>query len=160
MSFVTKPKEGQGNKSWMFVALLVFLFVTAGAVYYFMNKENKEQPLTENNILLTDTASKASVDTSLQLVSDSAKRAADSLAIAAKPSDGYSFKIVLKEYPSQAAANVAFQKLTTYGHKLLLTQKDSLVYKISMPFTSPLSDTLRAKDSLRRFFGGKPYVEL
>ncbi len=74
--------------------------------------------------------------------------------------DGSTFKIVLKEYPSEPSAKRAFVRLSSYGHKLAIITSDSIKYKLAMPFSTPLSDTLRAKDSLRKFFGGKPYVQL
>jgi hypothetical protein len=160
ISFTTKPKEPASSKNWMIAALLVFVLSSAGAVYYFMMKGDKEEPVTQNSLLLTDNDSLKSMDTASLSLKDSTSRK-DSSTITPKPlSDGYSFKVVLKEYPSKLAADKAFEKLSNYGHKLLLTQKDSGLFKISMPFTTPLSDTLRAKDSLKRFFGGKPYIEL
>lgn len=74
--------------------------------------------------------------------------------------DGSSFTIVLKEYSSQSGAQKAFNRLTSYGHKLEIIKVDSLRYKLVMPFTVPLSDTLRVKDSIKTFFGGKPYIQL
>jgi hypothetical protein len=99
-------------------------------------------------------------DTISNAISDSLSNintATDS--ISKKELDSFSFKIVLKEYPSRALAEKAFNTLTSYGHKLLILQLDSSRYALTMPFKSPLSDTLRVKDSLRIFFGGKPYVK-
>ncbi len=159
ISFATKPREVSSGKNWMLAALLIFVLCTAGAVYYFMSKESKDLPVTENNILLTDTTGSGLADTAGPRKTDTTMVSRDTLSRAPAPSsDGFSFKVVIKEYPSKTAADKAFAKLTTYGHKLLLTQKDSTHYTISMPFTSPISDTLRAKDSLKRFFGGKPYI--
>jgi hypothetical protein len=160
ISFATKPREVSSGKNWMMGALLVFGLCTAGAVVYFMTRDNKEMPVTENNLLLTDTTAGTLADTTTSRVADTSRSSSDSVSRMPVPSpDGFSFKVVLKEYPTKIAADKAFAKLTTYGHKLLLTQKDSGSFKISMPFTTPLSDTLRAKDSLKRFFGGKPYIE-
>ena len=160
ISFTTKPKEPTTRKNWMIAALLIFVLSTAGAVYYFMMRSDKEEPITQNSLSLTDIDSLKVKDTSILVTKDSTLKK-DSLPAAPKPSsDGYSFKVVLKEYPSKLAADMAFEKLTSYGHKLLITQKDSTHFRISMPFTTPLSDTLRVRDSLKRFFGGKPYIEL
>jgi hypothetical protein len=100
-------------------------------------------PVTTNNTAVPDTA-----NTTLQTVPPPTTTA------------GYTFRIVLKDYTTKLAAEKAFTRLTNYGHKLLLYPKDSTGFKIAMPFNSPLSDTLRAKDSLRKFFGGSPYVQL
>ncbi len=160
ISFSTKPREVSSSKNWMMGALLVFVLCTAGAVVYFMTRDNQDLPVSENNILLTDTATTPVGDTAGSRASGTSLVARDSVnRLPTASSDGFSFKVVLKEYQAKTAADKALAKLTTYGHKLLLTQKDSGLFKISMPFTTPLSDTLRAKDSLKRFFGGKPYIE-
>ena len=159
ISFTTKPRAPSSSKNWMIAALIVFVLSTAGAVYYCMMKEVRDEPITQNSLLQTDTDTLKLRDTSASSLKDTTYRK-DSLATATKPSsDGYSFKVVLKEYPSKLAADKAFEKLSSYGHKLLLTQKDSTRFMISMPFATSLSDTLRVKDSLKRFFGGKPYIE-
>ena len=160
ISFTTKPKEPTTRKSWMIAVLLIFVLSTAGAVYYFMMRSDKEEPVTQNSLSLTDSDSLKVKDTSILVTIDSSLKK-DSLPAAPKPSgDGYSFKVVLKEYPSKLAADKAFEKYTSYGHKLLITQKDSTHFRISMPFTTPLADTLRVRDSLKSIFGGKPYIEL
>jgi hypothetical protein len=41
----------------------------------------------------------------------------------------------------------------------MIIKVDSSNYELAMPFKTPLSDTLRAKDSLKIFFGGAPYVK-
>ncbi|MEO6404014.1 MAG: hypothetical protein ABIY51_05960, partial [Ferruginibacter sp.] len=77
-----------------------------------------------------------------------------------KPSDGYNFKVVIKQLSTKQAADIAFQRLASFGHKLVLITDDSIHYKISIPFTTPIADTLRAKDSLSRFFKTKTYIVL
>ena len=73
---------------------------------------------------------------------------------------GYTFKVVIKNYPSLVLAQKAYDRLTRYGYKLLLYTTDSVTYKVAMPLTKPLVDTAQARDSVRILFGGKPYVEL
>lgn len=159
ISFAAPQKKVASRKGWMIAVLLLFAASTAAAIYYFMKNRGKEVPVTEqlavapNSTALSDSISPAQRDSLLKK---------DSLATQqVKPSnDGYSFKIVIKEYTTKAAAEKAYERLTNYGHKLLLVPIDSMRFKISMPFTSPVADSLRAKDSLRKFFGGNPYVEL
>ena len=79
---------------------------------------------------------------------------------AGNTADSNTFYIVLKEYPNKILAEKSFNKLTSYGNKLVLTVNDSSHVKVRMPFKLPLADTLKVKDSLARFFGGKPFVEL
>lgn len=160
ISFSTKAKEPANRKGWMLLLGLIFLIGIGIAIYYFLNNENNDERVTQSGdtVLQGDTL-KANVGTLMTAKDSSVLK--DSMARLVKPAnDGYSFKVVLKEYPAKMLADKAFEKLTNYGHKLLVTQKDSFTYIISMPFTSPLSDTLRAKDSLKRFFGGNPYIVL
>lgn len=160
ISFSTKAKEPANSKGWMLLLGLIFLIGTGIALYYFLNNDNKEEQVTQTSNNETPGDTLKTNEGSLMTTQDSVALK-DSMARLVKPAnDGYSFKVVLKEYPAKIAAVKAFEKLTNYGHKLLVTQKDSFTYIISMPFTSPLSDTLRAKDSLKRFFGGNPYIVL
>ena len=41
----------------------------------------------------------------------------------------------------------------------MMYQVDSTKYKLYIPFKNNLADTGRAKDSLRKFFDAKTYVE-
>lgn len=157
ISFATPSKKTTSNKGWMLAVLLLLIACTAAAIYYFSTRE-KEQPVVQ--LPVEQTNEPTPVDTAAQVAKDSAGKPAVTAANTPPPADGYSFKIVIKEYATRAAAQKAYDKLTSYGHQLLIKTTDSSHYKISMPFTTPVTDTLRAKDSLRRFFGGNPYVEL
>lgn len=161
MSFSAIDREAPSNKKWMLYALFGFIVIVSVALYFFMKRDDKGN--LEKVIPIAETAP-AKKD-SIVSVTDSSNKTAlnspDSIAASsqAKSNDGFTFKIVIKEYPGKLPAERAFTKLSSYGHKLLLYPKDSVIYKIAMPFTDPLSDTSRAKDSLRIFFGGEPYVE-
>lgn len=159
-SATTSPREKQKSKSWLLIGILLLLFITAGVLYYFFKKSNKDsgtEPVVIDNITV-DSIPHNNPDTTIKLQAvpaDSSKP----LTTAVK-TDSFNFKIVLKEYPNKLLAEKAYNKLTSYGHKLLIYPKDSTVYKIAMPFMNPLSDTTRMRDSLRRFFQGNPYVEI
>jgi hypothetical protein len=158
ISFSTPPKEPTNVKGIVLVVLTLVLLSVAGAIYYFaVYNKNEEVQVDQSAIVpFSEDTATAVIDTAAIAKTDSLNKAVDTPVV----NDGYTFKIVLKDYPGKAAADQAFEKLTKYGHTLIVSQKDSQTYKLSMPFTSPLSDTLRAKDSLRKFFGGKPYVDL
>lgn len=162
ISFSTPAKEKRSNTGIMATVIILFLIGTAAAVYYLLNnQEDKNLVVTEPapvaapaDTLTTNVAAIADTNTTTQ-----ANIPASTTATPAS-NDGYNFKIVIKEYNSKAAADKAFARLTSYGHQLVLGQKDSSTYQIMMPFSTPISDTLRAKDSLRKFFGGSPFVKL
>jgi hypothetical protein len=157
ISFATPSKKKPSNKGWMLAVLLLFILCTGAAVYYFLTRE-KEQPVAQVPVEMNNDSTAG--DTSATAGKDSLGKPANVATNPQPAADGYSFKIVIKEYATRAAAQKAYDKLTSYGHQLLIKTTDSSHYKISMPFTTPVTDTLRAKDSLRRFFGGNPYVEL
>jgi hypothetical protein len=151
--FSTPPRKQNRNKSGMIIAGLVFLALTVAALVYFLNKKETDQPVSEQ-VVAADTTTVAKRDSVIT------PPAADTIARSRIPGDTSTFKVVLKEYPSKQAADMAFTKLSGYGHTLMVYQKDSSTYRLAMPFTTPLSDTARAKDSLNRFFGGKTYIDL
>ena len=74
--------------------------------------------------------------------------------------DTNSFYIVVKEFTVLAEAEKRTKKLNEYGSHFVISTKDSITYKMKLPFTKPLTDTLRVKDSINVYFGAKGYVEL
>ncbi len=157
ISFKTAARETGTNNGMVILVIAVILLSAAAALYYFLvYNKNTADEVAESEVAtpVLDTTTVVK-DTTVSLRPDSA-----AVAVAPTPADGSVFRVVIKEYPSRIAAQNAFNRLTTFGHKLQLIAKDSSTFKIAMPFTSPLSDTTRATDSLKRFFGGKPYVEL
>lgn len=154
ISFSTPAKEPSSGKGIMLLAIAIFLLITAGALYYFFVLKNSDTPAEQTELIIPAADSlENTMDTTALLQKDT--------TLGVNPIvDSSTFKIVIKNYPSKEAANKAFERLSKYGHKLIVTTKDSVTYQLKMSFTTPLSDTLRAKDSLRIFFGGKPYIEL
>ena len=154
ISFSTPAKEPSSAKGIMLLVIVIFLLGIAGALYYFFVYKNTEV-LADQTEITVPTA-----DTVENLIDTTALLQKDTTLIVIPLADSSTFKIILKNYPSKEAAYNAFERLSKYGHKLMVTTKDSITYKLMMSFTTPLSDTSRAKDSLRIFFGGKPSVEL
>ncbi len=153
------PAKNNGRRNGMIFLTLLILGATAFGIYYMVTHQDftkPETPVVTNTAIQEDTV--ATIDTAGSGLSN-----ADSTlpqAIAAPGIDTGGFQIVLKVYPSAATARKAYQRLSTYGHKLVVNRVDSFNYEVAMPFKKPLSDTARARDSLRRFFGGKPFVKL
>jgi hypothetical protein len=151
------PKSNNSKTILMGLLLLIFTGIVALGLYYFFFKAKDPAPeiaeqeqVVENTVARADSMYTPPLDTaSLSL------KPADPAPVA---KDSFNFRIVIKEYPDEAAINKAFNKLSGYGHRLQVIKADTARYQLAMPFTTPLADTLRAKDSLKRFFGGKPYV--
>ena len=162
ISFSTPEKTGSSKKGLLAGIVIVFILSAAAAIYYFtIYSKDKYVPVEQTQAVVpAQTLDTASANN--QTIIDSADKAImqrDSIT-AIKPADGYSFKIILKDYSTKLAADNALKRLTNYGHAVVQLQKDDGSYSLAMPFTTPISDTTRAVDSLRKFFGGKPYVQL
>ncbi len=159
ISFATPQKEKNVNTSKfaLFGILgLVLLSALGFAAYYFITKKETNEK-NESNIAIekNDTSSNNSPN----------KIKPSDTAIITKPIaiaivDTNSFYVVIKEYQELAIAQKRLEILRGYGNNLILSTKDSITYKMRMPFKLPLSDTLRIKDSLSKFFKAKTLVEL
>jgi hypothetical protein len=159
---------GGNNGSKLKIIITIALIILTGLVLYYFLVVNK--PVVSDRVQQTDAPTDSLKNTSLNTISPATdtttNKGIDTInnvaATALQPIniDNSSFKIILKEYNSQHAAQVAYDRLTSYGHKLEIIKVDSAKYKLAVPFTLPLSDTLRVRDSLKVFFGGKPYVQL
>jgi len=156
----TNEKSGNILK----IVLVAGLILLTGLVLYYFLVVNK--PIASQQVEQTATTADTIINIGTTISPDTiVKNASDSLNTAATPvepaikTDNSSFKVVLKDYKSQNAVQVAYERLKSYGHKLEIIKVDSVNYKLAMPFTRPLSDTLRVKDSLKVFFGGKPYIQ-
>ena len=165
ISFESESTANNKKRNLM-IGLIITVLVFAGlALYYFLVLKNNGTKQVEQNPIAADSLKKDSAqmvalknDTNKKSTVDSSKLIAPALPSTAK--DISSFMIVLKEYSSSEAVQKAYKRLTNWGHKMQIVKADSTHYKLVMPFIKPLSDTARARDSVQRFFGGKPYVQL
>ena len=162
----SSPAKPAPSKKGLMLALVAFFILSAGAaLYYFLvYNKNKTEP-TATQTAAIDTSSDIAVNPALIDTSSMAANLKDSLSTtntvaSSAPNDGYTFKVQIKEYETKDAADKAYNRLTGYGHKLLVRMKADGSYEILMPFNIAISDTARAKDSVRILFGGKPVIAL
>ncbi len=153
INFSTPPRKQTSNR-WIIPLLLIVVVLGSLTFFYFRFNENKKNR-DEKQVTATDTTSEKK--DSIPVITKAI--AADTNSIPQPKKDSFSFKIVIKEYPNKIAADKAFSRLSSYGHKLVIYPIDSASFRIAMPFMTPLSDTLRARDSLKVLFGGRPYIE-
>ena len=156
VSFESEARTDNSRRNLLIGITTLVLILGGLGLYYALvyNKKAEPEEFVQTEVQAsadntkTDTIVKATIDTTVK--------------IQAPPvdSDGTNFRIIIKSYTASLAAQKAYDRLTYYGHKLEVIKVDSLKYELAMKFKTPLSDTLRAKDSLRRFFGGNPYVKL
>lgn len=150
----------------LLIGLSIAGIILAGlAFYYFLvlNKSNNKD-ISDQTIIINDTPNKETSKAITLKIDTTLKNKTGNLDSIPTPltvkTDSSSFKIILKEYTSLQSVQKAFFRLTNYGHKVIIIKIDSANFKLAIPFKLPLADTLRVKDSIRIFFGGKPYVQL
>ncbi len=154
VSFESEAKVNNSRRNLLIIIVGLAIVLSGLGIYYWLNNNKGVEPQSpepEAEKVITPNS-----DTTVKITIDSAR----SIAPPVIKTDSNSFKIVLKNYGDSIAAAKAFKRLSYYGHKLEVIKVDALKWELAMPFKSSLSDTLRAKDSLRRFFGGNPYIKL
>ncbi|MBS1512246.1 MAG: hypothetical protein JST86_15460 [Bacteroidetes bacterium] len=155
------PSSGSNNTiRSAAIGVLILAALGLGAWYFLMHK--KEPVTTAQNTTETPTATPETKDTT-HIDTTSMSHKPDSVqAMAPAPVAGeYTFRVVIKNYPSYNPAKQAYDRLTSYGHKLLLYTNDSVTYKVALPIKLPLRDSTYVLDSVRTvLFGGHPYIEL
>ncbi len=156
VSFESEARTDNSRRNLLTGITLLVLILAGLGIYYVLvyNKNTEPSAFVQTEVLQPADTTKP--DSSIQPATDTSVKAATPIV----PADGTNFRIIIKSYATSLPAKKAYDRLTYYGHKLELIKIDSFKYELAMPFKTPLSDTLRAKDSLRKFFGGKPYVKL
>jgi uncharacterized protein (UPF0333 family) len=156
VSFATPQKEKNtgNNKVALWGLLGLFILIIAVAAFFILNKNDSSSATVMAENTAVDTLPAGKIDTVVNPTPDTKPLATAPLT------DSNTFYIVIKEFTNFALADKSLKKLTSYGNNVVLTTKDSLNYKLRMPFMKPITDTLRVKDSLSKFFQAKAYVEL
>lgn len=150
------------KKQGLLMVFILVIVLGAGAIVFYMlrHRDNDQSlamvPAHEDTVI--PAAPKQDMvapvkDTLTTALPDSAQK------VASPATGGYDFSVVIKEYATKAAAEKALARLTSYGHKLILSPIDSVRYKLAMPFNRPLSDTVAVIDSLNKFFNTKSYLD-
>jgi hypothetical protein len=158
IDFAAKKSEGKNKMTWLVPLLISFLVIGAGLSAYFFIFKNKANNTT---IAETTTANEPST-VGNATSSDTAILKKDTTVKPYVPNaaDSNSFYIVIKEFPSYALAKQRVDKLVSFGNKVMVSTKDSVTYKMRMPFRVAITDTARVRDSLNKFFAAKTYIEL
>ena len=148
ISFASESKPSGGNKKRLLIAAIIIAVGLIGtAAWYFLIRKNNSETVTPAIIVSTDTT-----------------KADTALPVLAKPivaDDGYTFKVVFLVTADSAAAVSRMDDLTRRKHKVIMYKADSGNYKLAEPFTLPLADTTRIKDSLNSYYYlGKAFIEL
>jgi hypothetical protein len=151
VSFQTEGKSEDNKKIILILIGIVVIILTTLGIYYLFSSSDKPEevvaPLVAAPVVPVHVDS---VDTAKKIVPIVKP---DSIA-----PDGSTFKILLHQYSKEDAAQKEFDKLKTYGNKVVLIKKDTNNYLIVMPFTKPVSYAPAAKDSLSKLLGCKASI--
>jgi len=144
------PKKNNSRGFLLFVFFVLIASLTALGLYYFIFKN--KSPKTP--VALQEQPVQTTIPDTLKTTDTTVVQQADSSLVAAPVSskDTMNFKLVVKQYATEAAANKGFSRFTTMGYQLELIKVDSTAFQLAIPFNRPLSDTTRVKDSLRIVF--------
>jgi hypothetical protein len=147
--FTSAGKKTENNRGMKIVLALVFLVAFAALLIYILNRKRDSPQLTEAVMDTTAAMDTTPLVSAPVLPADTLPRATDSST----------FKVIIKEYPTQAEAEKALAKFTGYGHALQIMRLDSNVFRLAMPIYKPLTDSSLVRDSLSRLFGTKTYIQ-
>jgi hypothetical protein len=146
------PESSNAKK--MIVVLAGALLLAAagfGAWWFFIKKDN--------NTVNTEPIVKADTGKMVSNKPDSIKpdslKTVPPVPVTQAPQGSGIFKVVFLVTTDKNKAITRKSTLEARGHKVIMYTADSVTYKLAEPFTLPLSDTLKVKDSLGKWYYGK-----
>jgi len=148
----TKKTEGGSKKGLLIAATIIGLGLIGTVVWYFFIRNHN--PAAEN---ITVDVKADTVKNNILPVDTVALKTTAPIAA----NDGYTFKVVFLQTADSAAAAYRMNVLTARKHKVIMYKQDSVSYRLAEPFTLPLADTARIKDSLNKYYySGKAFIQL
>jgi hypothetical protein len=166
-NYLKPVKKIRGNFQTLVVILLLLvgLAIIVWVVFYFYNKSSQAETDTNIPNVANQVISKPVPDTTnKQIIPDTTttvvvpKDTVSRSTAQPIPLDPGSFKLVL-EISGHNRAMKRYAELKEYGHNIQMNTTDSVRYKLFIPLNAPLSDSIRHRDSLSRFFGRKVWIE-
>ncbi len=147
ISFKTEAKPKNSNKNTLAISAIVLVVLLVAAGMFFILKHqnsNKTEDITN--------------------VSDTLNTVAPNVAPVKKDSmqfsngaDSSAYQVVIREYSNAAQGERMAATYKSYGHNIVLVQKDS-IYKLAIPITQNIGDTTKILDSLKKLFKFKTYI--
>jgi len=158
------PGPGRTTVNWGKIVILVLTLsiVISGLIFGFRFVFEQQRSLNEQ----ADTAApenRAILEEPVTEETDAGLPAEDTTAIlVTEPEPApvaaagmVQYKIIINEYDNLPRAQKREAQLTSYGNQVQLLTRDSQTYFIVLPMNSPVSDTARIIDSVRRQFNPK-----
>lgn len=148
------PKKGNSRGFLLFLFFVLIACLAALGLYYFMFKSKPVKTETVQQDPLPQTPPQ---DTTHTDTSHAQKPDSNTVTTPVAPviKDTMHFKLVVKQYATEAAASRGLSRFTTMGYKMEMIKIDSANYQLVIPFNKPLSDTTKAKDTYRIVFPEK-----
>lgn len=148
----TKKTEGSNKKGLLIAATIIGLGLIGTVVWYFF--------IRKSNTVVENPPIEVKADTPKNNIPSP-----DTVALKTTPpiaaNDGYTFKVVFLQTADSAAAVYRMNVLTARKHTVIMYKTDSVNYRLAEPFTLPLTDTARIKDSLNKYYYlGKAFIQL
>lgn len=145
--------ESSNSKKMIIVLAGILLLGAAGfgAWWFFLRKDNT---VVSNEPVVKADSSKMVSNKPDSIKTDTNKTAVP-VSVAQTTEGGSLFKVVFMVTADKNKAIARKATLEARGHKVIMYTADSVTYKLAEPFTLPLSDTLRIKDSLGKWYYGK-----
>jgi len=155
------PARNGRSILYIFVVLLLLAAGWAAWRYIFNKPATSPAPGTENIVPVHDTTAEQSGQPAADTLHPSQKKSDSAAAVVPRPSDSVTFRILVFQTTDLALARAKMDKWTNMGRRIELYTDDSVTYKIAHPFSLPLRDTTRVRDSLNDYYYlGKARVEL
>jgi hypothetical protein len=166
-NYLRPAKKNTNSFNYLVIATLILLGLAliGWVASYLYKKSNLPETDTSFTTKTSQIIQEPAPDTTkLQSVTDTVTTLAAVNDISSVPTNSIvktepgTFNLVL-EISNRNRAIKRFADLKEWGHKVEMTTTDSIKYKIFFPIIAPLSDTIRHRDSLSRFFGRKVWIE-
>lgn len=141
-----KERDGGKGKGILVVVAIIIIGMIVWALYQFVFKNNEKTDSVSTTNIISPIAD--------SLFNDSINRSVNQpVSVIKAPSDTFTFNVIVNEFNDKLRAENREKELTRYGRKVILYTSDSVTYKIAEPFNRPLSDTLKVRDSLNKYYG-------
>jgi hypothetical protein len=146
------PESSNAKKIFVLLAGALLLGAAGFAAWWFFFKKDNSAANTES-IVKAD-SSKMVSNKPDSIKPDSIKTITPAPVTLTTEGSGI-FKVVFMVTTDKNKAIAKKSTLEARGHKVMMYTTDSVTYKLAEPFTLPLSDTLKVKDSLGKWYYGK-----
>jgi hypothetical protein len=159
--YLYNEKKGNG-KQVLAIAAMVLVVAMLGVGGYFLYKYfSAEKPVSNTAAAIKDVEAIPVAPAAVNADSIAAAKKRDSLAaLQPVPAGMITYRIVVEDTNNKVRALTRFSKLKSFGFPVFMETPDSVNFKIFYTFTRPPADTARTRDSLRRIFVKKVYIQL